>query len=96
MINKKIMTKKECLQDLKELLANYPLNRYRLFKYGLNWHYIDNDYYIEQRYKKKLIKDEKGNVRSEFNDFENQKDIIIIDKFNIDYNLERINYGNYN
>jgi len=94
MINKNIMTKKECLQDLKELLKSYPSNRYRLFKYGLTWHYIDNDYYIQQRYKKNLIKDEKGNIRNEFNDFKNQKDIIIIDKFNIDYNLERINYGN--
>ena len=95
MINKNIMTKKECLQDLKELLRSYPSNRYRLFQYGLTWHYIDNDYYIQQRYKKNLIKDENENIRIEFNDFENQKNVTIIDKFNIIFFLdEEWNYGN--
>lgn len=82
MINKEIMNKTECLQDLKELLNKNPNNKYRLFKYGLNWYYIDLDYYLNQY--NKIIKDENGNERVEFRDIKNQENTIIVSKDNID------------
>lgn len=90
MINKEIMTKEECIQDIKELLIRKPHNRYRLFKYGKSWHYIDNDYYTKGYLTP--IKNKKGNIRKEFTDIENQKNIIIIYKGM----LGDLNYGNRN
>lgn len=83
MINKKIMNKKECLRDIEELLKKYKDNQYRLFQYDLNWHYIDEHYYIDKLYEKKYIADEKDNIRLEFNDIENQENIIIVTQYNI-------------